>query len=196
MPGSDQAEIGRAVNRAAKKAGWIARAGTLSTRRDGIALQVYEFAGRLQFKAKPVVWDDIFWRIMQIAFARKPSPSRHWWGTACHVPILAVRPDAGGSAERIAAARLSFAEREAGRIGTRDFARPPAQRYPPDRPTDFVVAEVVFHLANRNPRAAGDLCEQVITRQRTSSFNFGRAGAGGFFQLARAAIDNGSFDTP
>ena len=163
----------RAVRALSEGSGWVARAGTLSQRSAGHALHVFEFAGWLQFRAKPIIWDEVFWSVMGITFSRKPGPSRHFWGHSCLVPSIAAIELTGSTAQARAQDTLSFAETIAKSMkgAPLRLADLMQRAVVQPRANDHVETEVVEHLAAGELEAARKICRDVLRKARPVSFS-------------------------
>ena len=180
----------RAVRAASKGSGWVARAGTLSRRSADNALHVYEFAGWLQFRAKPFVWDEIFWDVMGIGFSRTPSPTRHFWGHSCLVPSTASAELTGSTPQERARRILSFAETTAGLCldAPLTVAGLMQRAIYKGRETDYVELEVVEHLAAKDLKAARKICNDVLNKVRPVSFSHNIVHDGESFSFFQRAL--------
>lgn len=186
----DTAGFARGVRAEADGSGWAMRQGTLSRIHQGLALHVYEFAGSLRFLAKPVLWDQIFWQVMQITFKRKPSPSRHFWGMNCKTPAISEHSLKGLKEADCAKEVLPFAERAVRALPDAPLTLQVLSNraFPHERAADFVTAEVVELHANGQHSAARAVCDAVLAGDRLCSFSYNTVRDGqslSFFELAR-----------
>ena len=161
-----EAEIAREVARLAKEAGWAARQGSISLIREETAFHAYPFGDMLFFMAKPVLWDRIFWQIMEIQFTRNPGPSRHWWGMSCPAPKRATADRKGKRATDMAWQILDFAETQVIALAGRDLSAMPRRFLQGDRADHFTMTETVILLAEGKCNAARGLSEDVVNGRR------------------------------
>lgn len=162
----------RAVRAASKGTGWAVREGTLSKRSHINVIHVYEFAGWLRLRVKPLVWDDLFWQIMGTEFSRKPSASRHFWGHNCPSPTIASFKLAGSDPQARAIETLSFADAKFANFShvALTFADLMQMAEDTERQSDHVETEVVSLLATGKVQAACQICWDVQNNVRNASF--------------------------
>ena len=180
--------IAPAVRQAAENTGWKVREGSLSLIENGATFHASIFADTMNFRAKPIQWNEIYWSIMNMTFKRTPQATRHWTSFSLPVPIRAQAQVREGAADKAAAALIAFAD--TGKARTTTIDRLPGVRFAPDRDDDFQMARIVERLALGDPKGARDIAEGVVAGRIRSSFNHNAAG-GSFFELARARIDDG-----
>lgn len=161
----------KALRTATKGTGWVARDGTMSRRSETTAYHVYDFAGWYRFMAKPLVWDDIFWKIMHFEFNRRPSPTRHFWGHACPVKSIRAERITGATAQDRASQALRFGALSIDRLAGIDLTVETLKKLAieRDRPDDFVEAEVVERFATGDVDGARAICGEVLGNKRRVS---------------------------
>ncbi|MBT8414270.1 MAG: hypothetical protein KJO30_08070 [Boseongicola sp.] len=182
-----------AVRAAAAGSGWQAWSGTLTRVEGALAFHVYEFAARAWFLAKPVAWDEALWRVAGWAHPAKRSVSFHFRGLSVRVPAMSSVKLDGEAVEGIAAQMVAFATREFEAFDPDfDFSVPAmALRDVAGRgPDDFVVTEMIWHLAEGRPAQAGAIADDVIAGRRVSAFNMG-TGQANVFELVQRAVAQG-----
>lgn len=182
-----------AVSAAAAGTGWQAWSGTLSRLQGGVAFHVYEFAGQAQFLAKPVVWDEMLWRVAGLDNPARRSASFHFRGLSVRVPALATEALRGEDVDSLAGQMLAFGDRTFGNFDPAfDFSVPEiVARYAlKARRDDFVVTEAIWHLAQGRPAEARAVAQDVIAGRRRSSFNLSTRD-GSVFELVQKAVENG-----
>lgn len=184
-----------AVRAACAGSGWHAWSGTLTRVEDGIAFHVYEFAGKAWFLAKPVIWDETLWRVAGWNNPAKRSVSSHFRGLCVRVPALSVQSLKGQEVEALGAGILAFADRsfEAFELGF-DFSVPAlVLRDVTGRGADdFVVTEMIWHLAEGRHAEACAIAADVVAGHRRSAFNM-RTAEGDVFELVERAVARGDF---
>ena len=182
-----------AVRAAAAGSGWHAWSGTLTRVQGGIAFHVYEFAGQARFLAKPVAWDETLWRVAGWGNPVKRSVSFHFRGLSVRVPALALRALHGDAVDDLAARMVAFADRAFGDFDPGfdfSFSHLMRQDMSPNRPSDFVITEMIWHLAEGRKTEARLIADDVIAGRRRSSFNMA-TGEGTVFELVQRAVLNG-----
>lgn len=186
----ERAALSRAVRAAAEGSGWRASGGALSRIEGDATFHAWIFAEAMNFCAKPVAWDILFWKIFDGGAPRRPSVSRHWSRFSCNVPIRGQARVENGPPEAVARGFLAFAEAEMPRAEHWD--RMPEVRFFPDRDGDFQTARVLDLLARGEVGAARRLAEDVVAGRVLSMYTHGNL-AGSFFALALSRIDAGDF---
>lgn len=182
-----------AVRAAAAGSGWQAWSGTLTRVEGGIAFHVYEFAAQARFLAKPVVWDETLWRVAGWSNPAKRSVSFHFRGLSVRVPALATCALRGDAVDDLAAQMVAFAEQAFGDFDPGfdfSFSHLMCQDLGPDRPSDYVITEMIWHLAEGRKAEARLIADHVIAGRRRSSFNM-TTGEGTVFDLVQRAVLNG-----
>jgi hypothetical protein len=85
-------DIFAALRAAAKGSGWSVKQDILAKRVDGSVLAVHPRRGEegiIEFRAKPVAWDELLWSILQIKGNEQKPASFHLIGAfTCDVPAL------------------------------------------------------------------------------------------------------------
>ena len=81
--------IAAAVRKAAHGGDWKVREDALSSIRGGDTFHASIFADAMNFYAKPLKWDEIYWTDMGTEFKRPLQPTRRWTSLSLHVPIRA-----------------------------------------------------------------------------------------------------------
>ena len=185
------AGIAPAVREAAVGTGWQVREGALSVLDGAAAFHASIFADTMNFRAKPLIWNGIYWDIMGTVFARPPRATRHWTSLSLPVPIRAQALVRGSGAATAAAALVNFATAEKARVT--DIARLPKVRFAPDRDADFQMARVVERLASGDQEGAARLADGVVSGRTRSIFTHNTPG-GSFFELALQKIATGAFE--
>lgn len=186
----ESAALSRAVRAAAEGTGWRVSGGTLSRIEGENTFHASIFSNAMNFYAKPVIWDFVFWRILGSEVKRRPSATRHWSRFSCNVPIRGQGQVASGPPEAVARGLLEFADTEFRR--TDHFDHVPEARFFPDRDEDFQTARVLALLAREKIGASRCLAGDVVAGRVLSMYTHSTP-AGSFFALALSRIDAGDF---
>ena len=182
--------IAAAVREAAQGSDWKVREGALSSVRGGDTFHASIFADAMNFYAKPLKWDEIYWTVMGTEFKRPPQPTRHWTSMSRYVPIRAQARVRARDAAALAAALLRFADAE--RERARDVDRLPEVRFAPNRDADFQMARVVEMLAGGDRDGAVRLARDVADGRVRSMYTHNTQ-EGSFFELFLRKFEAGAF---
>lgn len=178
--------LSRAVRDAARGSGWSAWSGTVSRVDAGLAFHACEFAGRAQFFAKPVAWDECIWTLLELETPPRRSPSFHFRGVKAPVPPIAAAQITARDAATVASELLAFADAEhqrASRHRLDDFPTLLRMDVAQTGRDDFAISEAAWHLVEGRPEAARAIAAAVRDGMRRPGVHVsaGRDGRGTSF---------------
>ncbi|WP_313617096.1 hypothetical protein [Agrobacterium sp.] len=161
-----------AVRAVAKGSGWSVKRDTLVKRLDGSALAVHPRHGSkgiIEFRAKPVAWDQLLWSILQIRGNEKQPASFHFWGVfTCDTPALAQMAVAETDENSAIAEKMRTlairCESESSLWNGYDLDKA-IKAETPDEPYRYHMTRVVERICKGDRTTAGIICQQANAGQ-------------------------------
>lgn len=161
-------DLNSAVRRAAKGSGWSVKHDTLVKRLDGSVLAVHPRRGSkgfIEFRAKPVAWDQLLWSILQISGNEKMPASFHFTGAfTCDTPALMhlTIADTDGH-DTVAIKMLELAARCQGQTGLwSGYSLSDAiAAEAPNQPYRYHMTQVIERIAAGDRQSANFICQQA-----------------------------------
>lgn len=163
-----KSDLNSILRAAAKGSGWSVKHDTLVKRLDGSALAVHPrrgSRGNIEFRAKPVAWDQLLWSILQISGNEKVPVSFHFSGAfTCDTPALAqvAVTDTDGS-DTVASKMLELAAN-----GQRQTTlwngyslNDAIEAETPNQPYRFHMTQVVERICAGDRQSADNICQQA-----------------------------------